>query len=84
MKHQIVVVYDRATEAYGRPVFVNALGAAMRSFGDEARNPETEICKHPEDYELYLLGEYDDQDGTFSTIVPHRLARAQDLKDTTK
>ncbi|WNK14155.1 MAG: nonstructural protein [Microvirus sp.] len=84
MKHQIVAVYDRAIEAYSRPVFVNALGAAMRTFGDECRDPETEVSKHPEDYELYHLGEYDDQDGTFLTTTPHRLARAQDLKDTTK
>lgn len=86
MKHQIVAVYDRATMAYGRPVFVPALGGAIRSFSDEVNRPQqpNDVSNHPDDFELYHLGEYDDADASIQTFTPVRLARASDLKETAK
>lgn len=75
---QIVSVFDRGTEAFGRPVFVRALGEAVRSFADEAASSESVISKHPSDYELYKVGTFDDATGALDPIRPERLARGED------
>jgi len=85
MKLQIIAIYDAATMAFGRPVFVSSLGGAIRSFGDEVNsNTESDAYKHPQDFSLHHLGEYDDADGSIETFTPARLARASDLKESTK
>ena len=37
----------------------------VRSFGDEINNPESAISKHPEDFDLYELGSFNDEDAAF-------------------
>lgn len=74
----VCTVKDRALDAFGRPFFVPSVGVAERSFMDELRNPESELAKHPEDYDLYLLGTYDDATGLFNCSHPTLMLRAQD------
>lgn len=66
-KYKVVTIRDRAADLYGQPSFVNNLGGAIRSFGDEVRRKDdnNNLYKHPEDFDLYLLGEYDDEKGEF-------------------
>lgn len=70
---KVVAVYDVAIESYGTPVYVSALGAAMRSFEDEIKSPESVMHKHPEDYSLYQLGDFDEVTGKFEPVLPPRL-----------
>lgn len=63
MKLEVVSVFDRALQAFGRPVFVQTTGQAIRSFMDECSDEKSEIAKHPEDYELFHLGSWDDGTG---------------------
>lgn len=79
MKLHAVSVLDLATESFGRPFFVQHPAQAVRSFQDEVNNPESEIAKHAEDYELHSLGTFDDVTGGFTNSI-ERLARASDLK----
>ncbi|QXP08645.1 MAG: nonstructural protein [Arizlama microvirus] len=82
MKLIVIATYDLATETYGRPFFVHHAGAAIRSFMDEIKNPESEIGKHSADYELFELGSYDDSTGQFSVPPqPVRLVRGADFKE---
>lgn len=75
MNHILVAILDRALDAYGRPFAVPAIGAAIRSFQDEINNTESPMNKHPEDYDLYQLGMYDDTTGRIhSADEPKQLA----------
>ncbi|WNK13329.1 MAG: nonstructural protein [Microvirus sp.] len=71
-------VFDRATESFGRPFVVQHPGQAVRSFSDEANNKDSELGRHPADYELWQLGVMSDQDGVLSSHK-ERLARASDF-----
>lgn len=64
---QICAVYDIAVQAYVRPMFVPHTGAAVRGFRDEVNRKEqgNSLAAHPEDYELHLLGHWDDETGRF-------------------
>lgn len=68
MKLVVCSVFDRAVAAYGRPMFFAAVGAGIRAFQDEVNNPEegSVINKHPEDYQLFHVGFFDDSLGRFS------------------
>lgn len=58
---KILVVRDIVANcAPFAPMFVHHIGGAVRDFGDQCLNPETTMGKHPEDYELYHHGEWDD------------------------
>lgn len=79
---KVVAIYDNASQAYGRPVFVPALGQAVRSFNDEVNSKEaTDLARHPEDFELYHLADFDDSTGRFVGVEVTRLARGQDVKE---
>lgn len=61
---QIIVLRDIKANVYGQPVFVPNIGAAIRSFGDQIKDPNAgDLNKHPEDFELWHIGEYDDATG---------------------
>jgi len=68
MKQIICTVKDRAADAYGRPMFVPSAGVAIRSFSDEINrnNADNQLYNHPDDFDLYELGEFDDNTGLFS------------------
>lgn len=73
MKLQIVAVFDRAISSYGRPIFVTHTGEAVRGFIDEREKSDTQVGKHPEDFSLYHIGEYDDGNGHISQFDSHKL-----------
>jgi len=68
MKLTLCTVKDRQADAYGRPMFVPALGVAIRSFSDEVnrQDADNQLYNHPDDFDLYELGTFDDNTGLFS------------------
>lgn len=67
MIYAVLSVRDSALNAFGRPVFVAATGAGIRSFADEVNrvDAQNEMNKHPGDFELFELGTFDDSTGRF-------------------
>lgn len=70
MKMVICAVRDRAVAAFFQPIFVPAVGAAIRGFQDQInRADETNMLyKHPDDYDLFELGVYDDSTAQFQLL----------------
>lgn len=56
MKLNAYCIYDTATAAYMRPVFMQSDGQAIRTFIDIATSADSDIGKHPEDYSLVRIG----------------------------
>jgi hypothetical protein len=86
MKLIICSVKDRAADAYGRPMFVPSTGVAIRSFTDEVNrnDPENNLYNHPDDFDLYDHGVFDDQSGMFSLHdTPVQLCIGKQVKITT-
>lgn len=79
----VMAVFDSAIQAYGRPIFVPAVGAGMRSFMDEVNRVQegNALNAHSDDFELRSLGLFDEETGRFETpdeIVT--VARGKDVK----
>lgn len=66
MIHKIFVVFDCKVEAYMTPFFMAARGQAIRAFVDSASDLSTQLGKHPCDFTLFELGEYDDSNASFT------------------
>lgn len=80
MIHKIFAVYDSKVEAYLSPFFMNATGQAIRGFVDAASGADSQIAKHPEDFTLFELGEYDDSNAQFKLLsTPKSLGVAVEL-----
>lgn len=71
MKLLMCAVYDKATGAFFTPMFFRTRGEAIRSFSDAAVDDKSPFAKHPDDYAMFALGEYDDNTGA---VVPFDLA----------
>jgi len=75
MKLSLCSVKDRAADAYGRPMFVPSTGVAIRSFSDEINRsaPDNQLYNHPDDFDLYEFGEFDDNTGEFNLYEQPKL-----------
>lgn len=78
MKYFVCAVRDAALNAFNRPFFSPSRGIAQRSFGDEVNRSGSEMHGHPEDYELWCFGEWDDE-GEFLLNGRERIVRALDV-----
>lgn len=79
----IVSVRDSAVKAFMRPFYAPTLEAALRSFYDEVKRggDDNMMSKHPDDFELWYLGEFDEESGVFSHLDQLRqIARAKDTQ----
>jgi len=67
MKLTLCTVKDRAADAFGRPMFVRSIGEAIRSFSDEVNRSgdDNQLYNHSDDFDLFELGEFDDNTGLF-------------------
>jgi hypothetical protein len=81
----VVSVKDRAADVFNRPFFVPHRNVAVRDFTDEVNRSaaDNQLNKHPDDFDLYLIGTFDDNTGTFSMEEqPVVLVRAKDVIQT--
>lgn len=58
-------IRDSKAEGYNTPFFQPTFGLAERMFKDACQDNTTMFSKHPEDYSLYYLGEFDINSGKF-------------------
>lgn len=80
MKYAVCAVKDRAVDAFNRPLYVPTVGVAIRSFNDECNKKDSELNTHPEDYDLYELGTWDDTTAIYTPLeAPRVITRAQDI-----
>jgi len=52
-------VLDKKTGAYFAPFLSETIGSALRDFSMAVNSEKTQFFHHPEDFDLWLIGEYD-------------------------
>lgn len=67
MYQKMFSVYDEKAQAFLPPFFLHAEGMARRVFGDCVNSNDHQFGRHPQDYTLFLIGEFDDGTGTFTS-----------------
>lgn len=61
----VYAVRDAKAGAFLPPFVYHAKGMAVRIFGDCCRDDSHQWGKHPEDYSLYRLANWDDESGLY-------------------
>lgn len=69
MKQKMYSVYDAKIGVFNNPMVFLTHGQALRGWMDIANDPSTEIGKHPEDFTLFELAEYDPETGKFENLI---------------
>jgi len=80
LKQGIFAIKDSAAGTYSNPFIQRTRAEALRSFTHTAKDAQGRIAKSPGDYDLFLLGFYDEETGSIETTqAPERIAKASDL-----
>lgn len=61
-------IYDRKALAYHLPYYAVSDAVAVRTLSDVVGDPQTIFGRHPNDYVLYYVGDFNDANGV---LVPH-------------
>lgn len=68
-------MHDEKMGAFARPFFLTSHAGAIRAFADVCQDEKTVVAKHPTDFKLYFLGEFEEGTGKFKNLdVPVLLA----------
>lgn len=66
-------VYDLKAKAFLSPFFLPQDAMAVRALIDAVSDPTHQFAKHPEDYQLFKLGSFDDALGVLTAGKQHEL-----------
>lgn len=66
-------LYDGKAQMFQTPFYMPTLGMALRAFADLCNDPNTMVYRHPEDFSLYEIGEYDDSNAVHNSLSPLKL-----------
>lgn len=65
MKLKMYSVYDCKVEAYLQPFFMRSKGEALRAWGQTVNDEQTQFCRHPADFTLFEIGEFEENSCKF-------------------
>jgi hypothetical protein len=77
---KVFSVYDVKAGFYGQPFFSPNKETALRSFGDACKDEKSMVHKHPSDFVLFEVGEFDDIIGEVSSFKPVNLGSGISFK----
>lgn len=80
---KVFTIRDQKAEIFNTPFFQKTHGEAERNFRTLVNDSKSTISQFPEDFDLYFLGEYDDNLGTFKSLdTPQHVIKAIQLVES--
>lgn len=79
MKLMVCSIMDSSVGVYSPPMVFRTKGEAIRSFTDAVKDNNLPFNKHPEDYRLWFLGEWDDNSGLLTPMKPEPILGAAEV-----
>lgn len=76
----LVSVRDKKAEAFHPPYAVPTKGIAIRAFGDAVVKGGSDLSAHPEDFDLFLVGEFDQITGKIEVVAPVSICSGLDFR----
>lgn len=80
---KVFSVLDAKVGVFGNPWYEQYEAAAIRNFSDavvDGSNPNNMWHKHPEDFALYLIGEFNNENGLIKAVQPVCLVTASAVR----
>lgn len=79
MKRNIYVIFDHKGQYYNVPFYLHNDAMAVRVLTDLVNEEGSEINKHPEDFSVFHIGEYENNHAELVPCEPRQVARAHEL-----
>lgn len=76
----LVSVRDKKAEAFHPPYAVPTKGIAIRAFGDALLKGGSDLSAHPEDFDLFQVGEFDQISGRVGVFPPVSICSGLDFR----
>lgn len=82
MMSYVFSVFDSKPAFFGTPFIDQRKESAIRAFADAVNSPDPNngFKRHPEDYSLFVLGEFDNETGELIPQIPKNLITASALR----
>lgn len=81
MEYKMFSIRDTKAEVFFPPWYKQTHGEAERAFADIVSDDKSTIHKHPEDFDLFFVGTYDDQTGKITIPqAPEHIVKAVHFK----
>lgn len=82
---KLFAVRDVKADAFGAVVGMPTKGLASRGFLEACQDPKSPMAQYPDDYSLYLIGEYDPATGSVKGLaVPELVVTASEVLASVK
>lgn len=66
MIHHVYSIYDQKAKAFLPPFMLPREEMAIRTFKDCCNSKDHQFGRHPEDYTMFRLANFDDESGTYN------------------
>jgi len=76
MKSKVFAVFDSKVGAFATPWCSPTIASGSRAFAGACEDRSSMLFKHPADYALFLVGEFDESTGALVPCVPENLGFA--------
>lgn len=77
MQLKIFSIRDSKSEVFNTPFYKKTHGEAERDFRSVVNDEKSTLNKYPEDFDLYYIGEYDDNKGLITPLdTPQHVVKA--------
>lgn len=70
MIQRAYTIFDIKALQYYPPFFASTDGAAVRNVKDLVNDMNTQVGRHPADFQLFCIGTYDDSNAHFEPLHP--------------
>lgn len=80
MKLEIYSMYDAKLNSYGRPFYLLNEAQAIRAMVDLMIDGDSDPARHPEDFILFKLGNFDDSNAVITADTPKIICKLHELK----
>lgn len=67
---KVFAIHDAKAGFFQVPFLMTSVGQAIRAVTDLAADPSSMLARHPGDFSLYQIAEWDDASAMFSALVP--------------
>lgn len=75
----LYAVYDRCSRVYDGPIPQSNDDTAIRAFTQMVNNPQSTVAQSPEDFTLFVVGQFDNATGEIIPQVPEKLIAAHEI-----
>jgi len=76
---KMFTIFDTKADIYSQPFYALTDHAAVRTFADAINTSDSPYNKHPEDYSLFSIADFDDRTGMVTTYPSQHLGHAANL-----